>query len=159
MIVYLPSIRMRREIAVSPKMMVSDLKKYLPNPDFELVFQGGMLFGHHTLDSCAVRNGACLIAVSKKTESTAAWIRLTANSDGIAREARPPMDPALVSEYARLTDLKMTRISGRPGMDKRLEELFVRRREIPQPVYKTVIGERPEKPSEEQMPFIWRSAV
>ena len=60
-IVYLPSIRMRREIAVSPKMMVSDLKKYLPNPDFELVFQGGMLFGHHTLDSCAVRNGACLI--------------------------------------------------------------------------------------------------
>ena len=158
-IVCIPSIRIQREIAVSPKMMVSDLKKYLPNPDFELVFQGGMLFGHHTLDSCAVRNGAYLIAVSKTTESTAAWIRLTANDDAFAREKRPPMSPEMVSEYARLTDLKMTRISGRPGMEKRLEELFLRRRELPQPVYKTVIGERPEKPCEEQMPFIWHSAV
>ena len=154
--VCIPSIRIRREISVSPKMMVQDLKKCLPTPDCDLVFGGSTLIETVPLDFYSVCDGSFLVALNKSNESADVWVRMTEDNEAFSQRMRTMGNPKVSSEYARLKDLRMTRLSRRPGMLSRIETLCRQQVEVPKrQSSKTIIGEAVAEPSTTALPVFW----
>ncbi|OHS97015.1 hypothetical protein TRFO_36819 [Tritrichomonas foetus] len=66
-IVFIPEIRLRREMIVNPNIKVQTIKTYLPNSNCNLVSRGEVLSGEDDLASISIGNGDILIAYTQKS--------------------------------------------------------------------------------------------
>ena len=156
-IVCIPSRCIRREIRVNPKMMIQDLKRFLPNPDCDLVYAGATLIETMPLAFYSVNDGDYMVALSKSNESSSIWVHMTEDNEAFSERMRSLVDPQLSSEYARIKDLKMMRIAERPSVLAKLGALYStsERQAGPSKRVPTVIGEPSEGPNNSALPVPW----
>ena len=122
-IVCIPSISIRRELIVNRKMIIQDLKRFLPNPDCDLVYAGSMLMETMPLAFYSVNDGDFMVALSRSHESSTIWVQMTQDNEAFSERMRTIMDPKLSSEYARIKDLKIMRCAERPSVLAKLEAM------------------------------------
>ena len=139
---------------VSPKMMIQDLKRCLPNPDCDLVFAGATLMESFPLDFYSVGDGDFLIALSKSSEYVGAWTHVTEDNEAFGERMRMMGNPKVAREYARLRDLKVMKLRNKPSLLSRLDAINSQYEQIKRPQEKTVLGERAKAPNEDPLPSL-----
>ncbi|OHT14017.1 hypothetical protein TRFO_15666 [Tritrichomonas foetus] len=151
--VCVPDSSLRREMKVSPNMTINRLKKYLPNPNCNLVFGGSYLLEDHPLNFYSVSDGDFLIAVSKKSEDMV-FQKFTENYDEFVQKMKVLINPKLSGTVAKLRDLRMQKLENCTKFP-RIYEIEQETTTIPTFVDERNDGQLPEKPSDEPLPVLW----
>lgn len=147
--VFVPDSSLRREVKVSPNMTINKLKKYLPNPNCNLIFGGSYLLEDQPLNFYSLSDGDFLIAVSKKSESFV-FQKFSEDYDEFVHKMKSCINPRLAGTAARIRDLRMQRIELYSKHSK-IYEIDPPERQIP-----TVIPSNEEKcPNIEPLPILW----
>jgi hypothetical protein len=154
-VVCIPSISIRR-LKVSPSITISDLKRLLPRPDFQLIFGGSTLSETLPLAFYSVSDGDCILALSNDSESMQTWTHVTGDSQAFTERMKTICDPKLSPELARLRDLRMLRLSDRPGMMRAVASLHRSLQGAPRRfVEKSVTEWTSVAPNVEPLPVYW----
>jgi hypothetical protein len=155
-IVCIPSISLRRQLRVSPSTTISDLKRLLPNPDFQLIFGGSTLAEGMPLAFYSVNDGDCILALSNDPDSIQTWSRVTGDSQAFTERMKTICDPKLSSELARLRDLRMVRLADRPGMLRAVAALHDSLQRSPRaPTQQSVTNWTSLGPNADPLPVPW----
>jgi hypothetical protein len=157
--VCVPSMSLRRQLRVSPSTTISDLKHCLPSPEFELIFGGSMLAERMSLSFYSVSDGDCILAICKDVNCLDRWTHATEDREAFANRMRTMLDPRLSPELARLRDLRVTRLSARPGMLSAMAALHnsIGKRPDTKPVPTVVEESGSIQPNCEPLPVCWAS--
>lgn len=152
-----------RELRVNPSMRVGDLKRYLPSPDCELLFSGVMLSDGSSLNSYDIREDDFLISIPKASDNqilnqqSLTWARVTHDNDAFTERMKCILNPNVSSELARIKDLRMMRLSERPGMINKLHQIYTVQQEKqcgPPTIVPPPTGDI-EAPSISPLPILW----
>ena len=150
--VCVPDSSLRREMKVSQNMTINRLKKYLPNPDCNLVFGGSYLLEDQPLKSYCISDGDFIIAVSKKSEEMV-FRKFTENYDEFVQKMKVYINPKLSGTVARIRDLRLQTID-KYSKISRITEI-----EDDEPPVSTVVAgdeaELPDMPSSDPLPVLW----
>jgi hypothetical protein len=157
-VVCVPSMSLRRQLRVSPSITISDLKRCLPDPGFELIFGGSTLAERMPLAFYSVSDGDCILAVCKDVTSLDVWVRATEDHQAFTDRMRTAVDPKLSQELARLRDLRVTRLSARPGILSAMAALHnsIGKRPEVKPVETTVKEDCQREPNSQPLPVWWQ---
>jgi hypothetical protein len=117
---------------------IGNLKKYLPDPTCELIFNGMMLRESELLAFYSVSDGDFLVALSKGSDSANMWMHMTEDKEAFSEMMRSMIDPKVSREFARLKDLRLLKFSERSG-PHRLGAFFTRQFGTDRGTEKTVI--------------------
>ena len=148
--VFVPDSSLRREMKVSKNMTINKLKKYLPNPNCNLIFGGSYLLEDQPLNFYSLSDGDFLIAVSKKSESIV-FQKFSEDYDEFVHKMKSCINPKLANTAARLRDLRMQRIELYSKQPKISYEADSTELQIP-----TVIpSDDEDSPSVEPLPMLW----
>ncbi|OHT14062.1 hypothetical protein TRFO_15565 [Tritrichomonas foetus] len=141
--VFLPEVTLRREMRVSTTMLVDNLKKYIPmqssadgksssnnisKNDISIIFRGSLLTQNMPLSFYSIGDGDILIAFTssytKKTDAQL-WMHMTADYETFTERMKVTMNPRLAGALAHIRDVRMLRLSERPGMCSKLKRIYV----------------------------------
>lgn len=145
-------------MTVRPNTTVEDIKKSLPIQNCEIVYAGAPLLGKMSLEFYSVSDGDYLVALDKSNSWNSVWFQVTGDNAAFTERMRMMIDPNMSREYARLRDLRMTKLTSRHGMLSKMESFYESQRmerRIPVEGFKPAILESAEVPSEEPLPLLW----
>jgi hypothetical protein len=124
LIVCVPACSIRRHLTVSSRITIDELKRYLPDPECELVFDGTMLLGKMPLNFYSLSDGATLFAVTPGRDSARAWSHITSNMESFNDRMRIRASPDLSREDDRLKDLKLMWMFERRGFVSKVVKII-----------------------------------
>jgi hypothetical protein len=131
LIVCVPACSMRRHLTVNSRITIDELKRYLPDPECELVFDGTMLMGKMPLTFYSLSDGATLFAVTRGRDSARAWSHITSDMDSFNDRMRIRSNPHLSREDDRLKDLKLMWLFERRGFVSKVVKIIEPRMPVP----------------------------
>jgi hypothetical protein len=131
LIVCVPACSLRRHLTVSSRITIDELKRYLPDPECELVFDGTMLLGKMPLTFYSLSDGATLFAVTPGRDSARAWSHITSDMESFNDRMRIRSNPRLSREDDRLKDLKLMWLFERRGFVSKVVKVIEPRMSVP----------------------------
>jgi hypothetical protein len=155
-IVCVPACSLRRQLTVRPSMTVSALKRFLPNPDCDLLREGAILAEAMPLAFYSISDGSMLVAVARGCLSSRdRWVHLTRDQEAFEERVGTSMNPQVTAESARLRDLRMRRVASRPGAWARIGACAEAMEGTPRRAPPTFLPGRANAPSCEPLPPCW----
>lgn len=147
--VFCPDSSIRREMKVSKDMTINKLKKFLPNPNCNLIFGGSYLLEDQPLNFYSLSDGDFLIAVSKKSESFI-FQKFSEQYDEFVHKMKSCINPKLSGTAAKLRDLRRQKLE---LCSRQIKIYEIESEDVQIP---TVIpSDDYPSPSNEPLPILW----
>ncbi|OHS98671.1 hypothetical protein TRFO_34849 [Tritrichomonas foetus] len=110
--------------AISAKLSgyVSALQVLFPSQKKVFIFNGSFLDENSTFAETGLVDGDSIIALGSKDEKYQ-WLNLTKDRDEFSDMVRTMLDPRTANEAARIRDLHMMRIEGKPRVFSKLSKI------------------------------------
>lgn len=152
-----------REIHVCPEIQVHDFKRYLPNPACELMYSGAVMLDGATLASYNVQSDDFIISIAKQggrsvfNQQSITWARLTKDNEAFTERMRCILNPNVANELARLKDLRILRLSERPGVISKLHQIYTvqQEKQATAPENAMLVTDELNEPSISPLPVLW----
>jgi hypothetical protein len=157
-IVCVPACSLRRQLTVSPSITINALKQFLPNPDCDLLRGGSILSEAMPLNFYSIADGSMLVAVARDClHARHRWVSMTSDQEAFEERMGTNRNPKVALENARIKDLRMRRVDGRPCSWGRLREFVAELEEarVGEKGRPTKTPERADGPSTQPLPVWW----
>jgi hypothetical protein len=124
------------------------------------IFNGVELLEENTFEFYGIRDGDSIVALPiddrDPINGTSQWLSLTRDSESFNESLRWMLDPATSGEAARLRDLQLMRLEGRPrAIMKMCAPAGSEEGRVPRTDSSTVLGLPPKSPSVDALPMEW----